>query len=217
MAAFTGRRLVRSLLEPTARGVAAAGKVLCFDTNTNLTGGTFTTPTIAGATLSGTIAGGTFTGTTLTNPTINGAVSKSTITPAGATIALTSANAGIVLLNTAAGSVATLPAATGSGIKYLFVVTTAITSNAHKILAASSADFVCGIAVGHVAAGTTLTFSAVSTTMHSIQMPFTGTIPSGGNIGDWFEVTDVATNLWAVEGMYLSGTTSTTPFSTATS
>lgn len=119
------------------------------------------------------------------------------------------------LLSAASGSVLTLPAATGSGGKIKVVVTTAITSNAHKILAASTSDFIQGIAAGHVAAGTTLSFSAVATTMHSVQMPSAGTTPSGGAVGDSFEYTDIGANLWEVTGSYLSGTTSTTPFSTA--
>lgn len=121
------------------------------------------------------------------------------------------------LLNTAAGSTLTLPAAIGSGGVVKAFVTVTTTSNAHKILAASSSDFLNGIAVGCVSAGTTLTFGAAAATAHSIQMPFAGSQPSGGFIGDWFEFTDVATNLWEVKGMYQSGTTSTTPFSSATS
>lgn len=139
-------------------------------------------------------------------------------TAVGATLAVTAAMAGsTLLLDTAAGSVATLPAATGSGAVYRFVVKTTATSNAHKILAASSSDFLNGNATGHVSAGTTLTFSAAAATAHSIQMPFAGTQPSGGFIGDWFEFRDIAANLWAVAGQYQSGTTSTTPFSSATS
>lgn len=137
---------------------------------------------------------------------------------AGTTLAVTAAMAGsTILLNQAAGSTITLPAATGSGATYNFVVTTTASSNAHKILAASSSDFIAGNAVGHVAAGTTLTFSANAATMHSVQMPFAGTQPSGGFIGDWFTFTDSAANLWTVKGMYQAGTTATTPFSTATS
>lgn len=120
------------------------------------------------------------------------------------------------LLNTAAGSTLTLPAASGTGGVVQVFVTTTATSNAHKILAASVSDFMNGIAEGHVSAGTTLGFSAAAATAHSIQMPFTGTQPSGGFIGDWFDLTDVATNLWSVKGAFQSGTTSTTPFSAAT-
>lgn len=156
---------------------------------------------------------------TVTVPAATGTVQLTAQAPvlAGATLAVTAAMAGSpILLNTAAGSVATLPAATGSGAVYKFFVTTTITSNAHKILAASSSDFLNGISAGHVAAGTTLTFSAAAATAHSIQMPSAGTTPSGGTIGDWYEFTDSATNLWDVKGAYQSGTTSTTPFSTST-
>lgn len=135
----------------------------------------------------------------------------------GAALAVTAAMAGAtLLLDTAAGSVATLPAATGSGATYTFVVKTTASSNAHKILAASVSDFINGNATGHVSAGTTLTFSAAAATAHSIQMPFAGTQPSGGFIGDWFTLVDVAANLWSARGQYQSGTTSTTPFSSST-
>lgn len=157
---------------------------------------------------------------TITFPAATGTVQLTAQAPVavGASLAITSAMAGSpILLDTAAGSTATLPAATGSGAVYKFFVKTTATSNAHKILAASSSDFLNGIAVGHISAGTTLSFSAAAATAHSIQMPFAGTQPSGGFIGDWFEFTDVAANLWDVKGAYQSGTTSTTPFSAATS
>lgn len=159
-------------------------------------------------------------GGTLTFPAVTGtlAVNNPAPVPVGSSLAITTVMSNsTMLLNTAGGSTATLPAATGTGNVYKFVVTATTTSNAHKILAASSSDFLNGNAVGHVSAGTTLTFSAAAATAHSIQMPFTGTQPSGGFIGDWFEFTDVATNLWAVRGMYQAGTTATTPFSAATS
>jgi hypothetical protein len=136
---------------------------------------------------------------------------------AGSTLAVTAAMAGsTILLNTAGGSTATLPAATGSGARYRFVVTTTTTSGAHKILAASSSDFMNGIAYGFTGS-TAKVFASAAATNHSIQMPFTGSQPSGGFIGDWFEVTDVAANLWQVSGFYQAGTTPTTPYSSATS
>lgn len=135
----------------------------------------------------------------------------------GATLAVTAAMAGsTLLLDTAAGSVATLPAATGSGATYTFVVKTTASSNAHKILAASVSDFMNGIVTGENA-NTAKCFASAAATNHSLQMPFAGTQPSGGFIGDWFTLTDIAANLWTVRGMYQAGTTPTTPFSSATS
>lgn len=156
------------------------------------------------------ITGGTISGVTISNSTMIGSA------PIAVGASLTVATPGTYLLNTAAGSVATLPAATGSGSVYRFIVTTAITSNAHKILPVSVADFLQGVAIGHVAAGTTLSFSGNVAASHSIQMPFAGTTPSGGAIGDWFEFRDIASHVWEVSGAYLAGTTSTTPFSAAT-
>lgn len=144
------------------------------------------------------------------------AIASPGIQAVGATLAVTAAMSGqTLLLNTAAGSTATLPAATGSGSIYKFVVSATTTSNAHKILAASVSDFVNGIVTGENA-NTAKCFASAAATNHSIQMPFTGTQPSGGFIGDWFEFTDIAANLWTVRGMYQAGTTPTTPFSAAT-
>ncbi len=133
----------------------------------------------------------------------------------GATKTLTAADAGLtVLLDTAAGSVITLPAATGSGNVFKFVTTTTTTSGAHKILAASTSDFLQGIVIGENL-GTAKVFTADGTADHSLQMPFTGSQPSGGFIGDSFTITDIATNLFQVTGTYQAGTTPTTPFSTS--
>lgn len=186
------------------------------------TGGSFTASTLV---LNGSTSGSTtiqaaaIASGTVTVPAVTGTLAVNNPAPvaAGATLAVTAAMSNApILLNIAAGSTATLPAATGSGNKYRFIVTTTASSNAHKILAASVSDFLNGVAVGHVAAGTTLSFSAAAATAHSIQMPFAGTQPSGGFIGDYFDFIDVAANLWAVSGMYQSGTTSTTPFSAST-
>ena len=188
----------------------------------------FTTPSLGVATatsingLTITTSTGTLTipnGVTLTGPAASGTVAVNSPAPvaAGATLTLTATQSnGVILLNTAAGSTVTLPAATGSGNKYRFIVTTTTTSGAHKILAASSSDFINGLAFGENA-GTAKAFASAAATNHSIQMPFTGSQPSGGFIGDVFDVTDVAANLWNVNGLYQAGTTPTTPFSAATS
>ncbi len=116
------------------------------------------------------------------------------------------------LLNTASGSVLTLPAAAGTGGTVTVFVTTTTTSGAHKVLANSTADFMNGILEGENG-NTAKVFASAASTNHALQMPFAGSQPSGGFIGDWFELTDVATNLWSVKGSYQAGTTPTTPFS----
>lgn len=92
------------------------------------------------------------------------------------------------------------------------------TSNAHKILTSPITDKL----VGSVAGATVTTRAAlqfngtVAGAFHSLQMPFAGTQPSGGIEGDLYSLTDIAAGVWLVEGMFTSGTTPTTPFSTAT-
>lgn len=136
----------------------------------------------------------------------------------GAAIVAKAASGQLYALDTAAGSVLTLPAATGSGLSLTAYVKTSATSNAHKVLTSPITDKLIGRATGSVAAGTTLQFSAAQAAgYHSLQMPFAGTQPSGGLEGDIFTFRDVAAGVWLVEGTYESGTTSTTPFSTATS
>lgn len=193
MSALSGKRIARLLFMPNTKGTAEPSKAVFTDANTNVTGLSLTNPVITGATN----------------------VPKAPIA-AGATTTLSTTSSTTVLLNTAAGSVVTLPAATGSGITFKFWVTTTTTSGAHKILAASSADFINGIAIGENAS-TAKVFASAAATNHSIQMPFTGSQPSGGIIGDFVEVQDVAANLWSVSMQYQAGTTPTTPFSTATS
>lgn len=126
-------------------------------------------------------------------------------------------NGGIYALDTAAGSVLSLPAALGTGLFLSAYVSTSASSNAHKILTAPITDVLIGRATGATAAGATLQFGGkTSDGFHSIQMPFAGTQPSGGIEGDFFNFTDVAAGKWLVEGKYQAGTTATTPFSTAT-
>lgn len=142
------------------------------------------------------------------------------LTPAaaGATKTLTSAQSGTTtVLGTASGSTVTLPASTGSGNSYRFVTTVTTTSAANKILAASSSDNLIGFLTGENAGTAKCFTSASSTGNHSLQMPFTGSQPSGGFQGDWFLFIDVAANTWEVSGCYQAGTTPTTPFNTATS
>src|SRR3984885_2699585 len=159
---------------------------------------------------------------TLTFPTINGGTISGSahVGPApnvcGATCTLTSANSGqTTLLNLAAGSVATLPAATGTGNVYNFVVSTTTSGAKDAILAASSSDAILGLISGENA-GTGVWFAGSASTYHSIQMPFAGSQPNGGFKGDSFSCRDIATNVWECNGTFQAGTTPTTPYSAST-
>lgn len=133
----------------------------------------------------------------------------------GATCSLAATDAfKTVLLNTAAGSVATLPTATGTGNIYRFVVSTAVTSNADKVLLTTVTDSIIGTAVGQNA-NTAKVFVGAAT-VHSLQMPFAGTQPSGGFLGDAYNCQDIAVGVYECNGNYSAGVTPTTPFSTST-
>jgi hypothetical protein len=116
------------------------------------------------------------------------------------------------LLNTASGSTLTLPAATGTGATIKAFVTTTVTSNSHKVLAASTADFLEGIIITEDTGTCTGWYAAISSSYCSLQLNGTTT---GGFQGDWFEFQDIAANTWAVKGMSKSTGTAATPFSTA--
>lgn len=118
------------------------------------------------------------------------------------------------LLGTAAGSTLTLGKATGSGRIITVVVTTTTTSGAHKVLAAAN-DYIGGAAIGENS-GTAKIFKSDFATNHSLQMPYTGSQPSGGFVGDVIELIDIATHKWEANMVYQAGTTPTTPFSTST-
>jgi hypothetical protein len=159
----------------------------------------------------------TLTNKTLTSPTINGGAHIGPVPVAcGATCTLTAANSGqTTLLNLAAGSVATLPAATGTGNVYNFVVSTTTTGAKDAILAASSSDAILGLISGENA-GTGVWFAGSASTHHSIQMPLAGSQPNGGFKGDSFSCRDIATNVWECNGTFQAGTTPTTPYSSST-
>ncbi len=127
----------------------------------------------------------------------------------------TASNAGaIYLLSAATGSVLTLPNSTGSGASYKVCVSTTVTSNAHKILVARTADNMQGNVLTEDAGTVTGWNAAVAATYNSLQLNGTTT---GGFQGDWFDIRDIAVNTWEVIGFTKSTGTAATPFSTADS
>ena len=141
---------------------------------------------------------------------------------AGAAITLTAANNGnTIALDTAAGSVVTLPAATGSGVKFLFYVKTLATSNSHIIQVANATDFMIGLisgarinstnAVLGFAAANSGTVATNSDTI-TLNRSTTGSVSKG----EWIEVEDVLANTWQVSGMLsATGAAFASPFSAA--
>lgn len=119
---------------------------------------------------------------------------------AGGTLSATEAlhDSKVVLLNTAAGSVVTLPNATGSGAKFLLPVSVTATSNSHIVKVGRSADFMTGFVDILDLDGTTISsYKGDGSADDTVTMNRTTT---GGVIGDWVECVDIKANLWLVTG-----------------
>lgn len=135
---------------------------------------------------------------------------------AGSTLTLTQADSGrLILLDTAAGSVVTLPAAVGSGARFRFVVSVLATSNSHKIQVANSSDIIQGIISGtRVDSGNAVLGFAAGATDDTITLnrSTTGSV----KLGEFLEVEDVAANVFNVRGtLSATGAAFATPFSAA--
>ena len=135
------------------------------------------------------------------------------IIAAGATKQLAASdNLATVKLDTAGGSTVTLPAATGSGVKYLFVVSALATTVAHVVQTVTSrADFIVGSLVLSNANSTASIFNGIATSSNTITLNRTTT--GSVTIGESFEIEDLASNLWFVRGNLTSSSTPVTPFS----
>lgn len=153
------------------------------------------------------------------NANVQGLGIRSTTIAAGSTKALTAAmNGNVVQLDTTTGSVVTLPAATGSGVHYLLYVKTLATSNSHIIYTASAngvggSDVFRGLIPGaRTDSGNAVLGFAAASTDNTITLNRTTT--GSVNLGEWVEVTDVATNVWQVRGfLSATGAAFATPFS----
>lgn len=137
---------------------------------------------------------------------------------AGSTKTLTAADAGkIVKLDTLTGSVVTLPAATGTGNRFRFLVTVLATSNSHVVKVASAADFFVGMITGvsddpaTVKGWIAANSGTVGTNSDTVTLNRTTT--GSVAVGEWIEVEDVATATFAIRGLIAQTGTEATPFS----
>lgn len=132
----------------------------------------------------------------------------------GSTLTLTAAlHAGkTIKLDTAAGTTVTLPAASGTGNVYCFRVSVLATSNSHVVKVANSSDTMQGFSLtSDTDTGSAAYMFMAGATADTITLnrSTTGSV----TLGEYIEITDVATNLFHVKA-FLSGTgTVATPFS----
>jgi hypothetical protein len=114
-----------------------------------------------------------------------------------------------IVLNRAAGITATLPAATGSGNRYEFIL--AADASGDHIVAALGADTMMGVAyLGNDSAGASVFYTADT----SDTITLNGT-DQGGKKGARIIVDDIAAAVWAVLVFSEASGTEATPFSAA--
>jgi hypothetical protein len=162
------------------------------------------TQTISGKTLTSP----TITTPTITNPTISG---QTPVNVTAASVTLGATHVGrVVTLNRATGIVVNLPLATGTGSKYELFVATTFTGTAN-VVTGQATDVMAGTALlFQDAADTVVGFNATNATTMSM---FATDGRNGGIKGARVILTDVATNLWAVQYTSDAANSESTPFS----
>lgn len=119
-----------------------------------------------------------------------------------------------VNLNRAAGITVTLPAASGTGNVYRFILGTAVTSNSTIIKVANATDVMAGSAILLQDGGDTMV--GFETAASSDTITFNGTT-TGGLAGASVEIIDIASGLFAVHVRSAATGTEATPFSATVS
>ena len=136
---------------------------------------------------------------------------------AGSTLSVTEAlhDGKTIKLDAATGSVCTLPASSGSGARFRFVVHTIATSNSHIVKVANASDVFYGFATVLQDGGDTAVHFETASDSDTITLNRTTT---GSTMkGEWIEVEDIATGVWAVRIQVARTGTEATPFSATVS
>ena len=144
-------------------------------------------------------------------------VSTRVVSAAGANLTVTAALHGdrIIAFDQLAGTTATLPAATGTGNKYTFIVKVKNTSVANLIKLADATDLFQGQIINTDADATTPVSYTANAAGDVDTISLNGTT-TGGQIGDWVEVVDIASNVYALRGFVVcpAGSNVATPLLT---
>ena len=144
-------------------------------------------------------------------------VGSGTLVAGGATLAMTqAAHAGrIIALDTAAGSIVTLPASTGSGAVYRFLVTVTATSNSHIIKVANATDEMRGYVIqdSDTATAPNIWWAADNDDTITLNRTTTGLAAQG----EYFEIVDATSGHFFVRGYVQQNGIEATPFSATVS
>ena len=132
---------------------------------------------------------------------------------ASGTLAMTQvAHAGkTIALDTAAGSVVTLPASTGGGAVYCFLVTVTATTNSHVIKVANATDEMRGYVIqdSDTATAPNTWWAADNDDTITLNRSTSGLAAQG----EYFEIVDAVLNHFFVRGYSQASGTEVTPFS----
>ena len=111
----------------------------------------------------------------------------------------------------------TLPAATGTGAEFKFIVSVVNTSN--YVIQVTGNDTIDGsvVVTNDSTAGGTASLISWPTVAASDTITLNGTTTGGVNIGDYVLLTDIATDQYSVSGLLNASGSEATPFSAAVS
>ena len=192
------------------------------NTNLTVTSGGLCTITATGNTvitnnalISGTL---TTTGAVTHNSGINPGVTTLVATGAITVAAHSGRTLNMAEVDGNAAATFTLPAATGSGAVFKFVVGVVNTSN-YIIKVADATDTIDGMVIvqNDSTAGGTASLIAWPTVAASDTITLNGTTSGGVSIGDYILLTDMIANQYVVSGMLNASGTEVTPFSATVS
>jgi hypothetical protein len=108
--------------------------------------------------------------------------------------------------------VVTLPAAAGTGARFRFVVAALATSNSHIVKVANASDVMYGV-ITTIDTDTAGTVTGWATAADSDTITLNRSTTGSVTIGEWIELEDLATNVWAVRGQLSNTGNGATPFS----
>lgn len=156
----------------------------------------------------------TMTGILATTDELNRVADVSTriVSTTAATISVTLAShdSKVVVLASTHTQTLTLPAATGSGARFRFLVSTTGTDGSKIVKVANTLDVMTGVCASHSTATNEASSFLTSASSDTITLNNTTT---GGLLGSQIEVIDIATNLFQVKVDAAASGTVATPFS----
>ena len=152
---------------------------------------------------------------------LSGSFIRDMVTLTADTTITNAAHAGRILLMGEVGGDAsatfTLPAATGTGAEFKFIVSVVNTSN--YVIQVTGDDTIDGsvVVTNDSTDGGTASLISWPTVAASDTITLDGTTTGGVNIGDYVLLTDIATDQYSVSGLLNASGTEATPFSAAVS